>query len=271
MMMKKKATFKVPRLRLLPLVIFSAVLMLSVRLSGLWQDVERLVVPSLSVGQTTARAVGAGEDTATGIAPPRNNAPMMVSGLGGGDGGLPDAPWAPEVVQMAAASDEPPPNPNVSYGAASTGVDPLSDPTNFTQNEIDLLQRLAERREMIETREREMSTREGLLQAAEGRIDRKIGELRQLEETISGLLKKHDDQEAEKMAQLVRIYATMKPKEAARIFDALDMPILLAVMENMKESKSAPILASMSVEKARALTEELTNRRRLPAVGSEGG
>lgn len=73
------------------------------------------------------------------------------------------------------------------------------------------------------------------------------------------------------MAQLVRIYATMKPKEAARIFDALDMPILLAVMENMKESKSAPILASMSVERARALTEELTNRRRLPAVGSEGG
>lgn len=271
MMTKTKTTFKVPRLRLLPLVIFSAVLMLSVRLSGLWQDVERMVVPSLSVGQTTARAVGAGEDTATGIAPPRNAAPMMAGDTEMPEGGLSNTPGAPEVVQMAASDGEPPPNPRVSYGAPSTGVDPLSDPTSFTQNEIDLLQRLAERREMIETRERELSTREGLLQAAEGRIDRKIGEMRQLEETINGLIKKHDDQEAEKMAQLVRIYATMKPKEAARIFDALDMPILLAVMENMKESKSAPILAAMSVERARALTEELTNRRRLPAVGSEGG
>ncbi|MFA7430228.1 MAG: hypothetical protein WCZ23_08745 [Rhodospirillaceae bacterium] len=257
--------FRVPRLRLLPLVIFSAVLMLSVRLSGLWHDFEYLVVPQMSVGQTTARAVGEGADTATGIAPPRNTAPLMA-----GESQLAEAPTAPEAVQMAAA-DEEPVNPNVNFGAPTTGVDPLSDPTSFTQNEIDLLQRLAERRETIETRERELSTREGLLQAAEGRIDRKIGELRQLEETINGLLKKHDDQEQEKMAQLVRIYATMKPKEAARIFDALDMPILIAVMENMKESKSAPILASMSVEKARALTEELTHRRQLPAVGSEGG
>lgn len=260
-----KKGFKVPRLRLLPLVIFTAVLMLSVRLGGLWLDVEKLVVPSLSVGQTSAHATGEGADTPTGIAPPRNAAPMVA-----GAQNVAEVPADAPAEQVAQAAEEPE-NPAVSYGAASTGVDPLSDPTSFTQNEIDLLQRLAERREMIETRERELSTREGLLQAAEGRIDRKIGELRQLEETINGLLKKHDDQEQEKVAQLVRIYATMKPKEAARIFDALDMPILIAVMENMKESKSAPILASMSVEKARALTEELTNRRRLPAVGSEGG
>ncbi|MGC2855662.1 MotE family protein [Novispirillum sp. DQ9] len=267
-----KTGFKVPRLRLLPLVIFAAVLMLSVRLGGLWLDVERLVVPAVSVGQTTAHATGA--DNATGIAAPRNAAPVMAGGPqlaeAGGDGDV-DAPVGQQLAAGDGKDGEEAPNPNVTYGAPSTGVDPLSDPTSFTQNEIDLLQRLAERREMIETREREMVTREGLLQAAEARIDRKIGELRQLEETINGLLKKHDEQEQEKMAQLVRIYATMKPKEAARIFDALDMPILISVMENMKESKSAAILAAMSVEKARALTEELTHRRRLPAVGSEGG
>lgn len=260
----KKTGFKVPRLRLLPLVIFSAVLMLSVRLGGLWLDVERLVVPAVSLGQTTAHATGEGADTATGIAPPRNVAPVMADGTQ-----LAEAP--PEQLASSGAAEGEQANPNVTYGAPSTGVDPLSDPTSFTQNEIDLLQRLAERREMIETRERELTTREGLLQAAEARIDRKISELHELEATINGLLKKHDEQEQEKMAQLVRIYATMKPKEAARIFDALDMPILLSVMENMKESKSAAILAAMSVEKARALTEELTNRRRLPAVGSEGG
>lgn len=260
-----KTGFKVPRLRLLPLVIFSAVLMLSVRLGGLWLDVERLVVPTVSVGQTTAQATGEGTDTATGIAPPRNAAPVMADGTQLAEA----APM--QLAEGGGGKEGEEPNPNITYGAPSTGVDPLTDPTSFTQNEIDLLQRLAERREMIETRERELTTREGLLQAAEARIDRKIAELHTLEETINGLLKKHDGQEQEKMAQLVRIYATMKPKEAARIFDALDMPILISVMENMKESKSAAILAAMSVEKARALTEELTNRRSLPAVGSQGG
>lgn len=262
-----KTSFKVPRLRLLPLVIFSAVLMLSVRLGGLWLDVERLVVPAVSVSQTTAQATGEGAGTATGIAPPRAAAPVMAGGSQLAEA-APDQQVAEGGGDGKEGEDV---NPNVTYGAPATGVDPLSDPTSFTQNEIDLLQRLAERREMIETRERELTTREGLLQAAEARIDRKIAELHTLEETINGLLKKHDEQEQEKMAQLVRIYATMKPKEAARIFDALDMPILISVMENMKESKSAAILAAMSVEKARALTEELTNRRRLPAVGSEGG
>lgn len=150
--------------------------------------------------------------------------------------------------------------------------DPARDPANFTQSEIDLLQKLAERREQIEAREKELAMREGLLQAAETRIDRKVAELKELQNTINGLLSQYDEREAEKVAQLVKIYATMKPKDAARIFNDLDMPILISVMVNMKESKSAPILASMDPAKARALTEEMSRMRRLPAEadGSAG-
>jgi flagellar motility protein MotE (MotC chaperone) len=143
-------------------------------------------------------------------------------------------------------------------------ADPLQDPVNFTQSEIELLQKLAERRELIETRSQELEQREALLKAAEGRIDRKIDELQQLQNTINGLLKQHDEQEQQKVAQLVKIYATMKPKDAARIFNDLDMPILITVLENMKESKSAPIFAAMSADKARAVTEEMSRRRAIP-------
>jgi len=56
----------------------------------------------------------------------------------------------------------------------------------------------------------------------------------------------------------------MKPKDAARIFEELDMAVLLDVIERMKERKSAPILAKMNPVRAKAITLELAQRRELP-------
>lgn len=53
----------------------------------------------------------------------------------------------------------------------------------------------------------------------------------------------------------------MKPREAARIFEQLDMPVLLDVLEHMKELKASPILASMDPAKARQVTLSLAERR----------
>jgi flagellar motility protein MotE (MotC chaperone) len=55
----------------------------------------------------------------------------------------------------------------------------------------------------------------------------------------------------------------MKPKDAARIFEQLEMPILLDVIERMKERKAAPVIADMNPEKAKKLTIEMFKRRRL--------
>jgi flagellar motility protein MotE (MotC chaperone) len=244
--------YRFPRPRLLPATIFVAVLMLTVRLGDLWQDFNQLNLADVSVGQSTALA----QDAETPLAPAP--APAPAGGEGTAPAGMPP-------VSASKVGGQAP--------ARTPGFDdPARDPANFTQSEIDLLQKLAERREQIEAREKELAMREGLLQAAETRIDRKVAELKELQGTIDGLLSKYDEREAEKVAQLVKIYATMKPKDAARIFNDLDMPILISVMVNMKESKSAPILASMDPVKARALTEELSRMRRLPAeAGGDAG
>ena len=60
----------------------------------------------------------------------------------------------------------------------------------------------------------------------------------------------------------------MKPKEAARLFNEMDMSLLVRVFEKMKESKSAPILALMDSAKATALTAELANKKTLPGTDS---
>ena len=125
---------------------------------------------------------------------------------------------------------------------------------------------IAERRDIIETRERELDVKEGLLRAAETRIDGKIAQLQELEQSIEGLLEQYDEKKQGEIEQLVRIYGAMKPKDAARIFDSLEMPILVSVVQSMKETKVAPILAAMDSTKATALTEELTARRQLQAM-----
>ena len=58
----------------------------------------------------------------------------------------------------------------------------------------------------------------------------------------------------------MKIYETMKPHDAARIFEQLDMPVLLGVFGHMKERNAAPILAAMDPTKARAVTLALAER-----------
>ncbi|MCG8360437.1 MAG: hypothetical protein MI920_33150 [Kiloniellales bacterium] len=142
----------------------------------------------------------------------------------------------------------------------------VRDPFDLSDEEIELLQQLAERREELQRRARDMDRRAALLEAAEGRIEQKIKELEDLQSLIESLLVKHDEQEEAQMRSLVKIYESMKPKDAARIFEELDMVVLLEVIERMKERKSAPILAKMNPAKAKAVTLELAQRRELPVA-----
>lgn len=274
-------TLRTSRLRLLPAVILIAVLTLSVRLGGLWQDYTQVFSGGLTIAPSKAQAEG--ETAGVGGRPAPSVTRVQVPLNGSKDPQIAEADPKKAGEQLAQATPASTSGQNLAAtpqggstplgsAAAAAAADPLRDPVNFTQSEIELLQKLAERREVIESRSQELSQREALLKAAEGRIDRKIGELQQLQNTITGLLKEHDQQEQEKVAQLVKIYATMKPKDAARIFDELDMPILITVLENMKEAKSAPILASMTAEKARQVTEEMSRRRAIPLPdGTNGG
>ncbi|MFQ6018256.1 MAG: MotE family protein, partial [Kiloniellaceae bacterium] len=90
--------------------------------------------------------------------------------------------------------------------------------------------------------------------------------LKALRKSIQDLLIQHDEQVDTQFKSLVKIYESMKPKDAARIFNELDMAVLLPVVERMKERKTAPILAKMNPEKAKAITLRLADRRDLPIV-----
>lgn len=134
----------------------------------------------------------------------------------------------------------------------------------YSAAELDVLQSLSKRRDELDKREQQVGQHEALLKAAEGEVDRKIAELNKIKGELVELLNKQQAVQGERVTSLVKIYEGMKPKEAARIFDTLDMDVLLAVISKMKEQKSSPILAAMDPEKARIVTIKLTEQHKLP-------
>ena len=128
------------------------------------------------------------------------------------------------------------------------------------------MQELAERRKALDLRERQIVRREGLLKAAAQQLVSKQNELKKIRQEIKSLLGAVDKQEKNRLQNLVKIYENMKPKDAARIFDDLDMTVLLGVVGQMKVRKVAPIIASMEVKKARAITRELAEQQKKPKM-----
>ena len=140
------------------------------------------------------------------------------------------------------------------------------DPMTFSPQEIEILQSLAQRRDDLDKRAAEVDRQEALLQATEQRIYAKIAKLQEMEGKINDAFKKEDQKDDAKFKSLVKIYETMKPKEAARIFEQLDLPVLLDVLERMRETKTSPILASMEPGKAKAVTLALAARHPAPEL-----
>ena len=136
----------------------------------------------------------------------------------------------------------------------------------YTGEEIELLQRLAERREELDQRAREMDVREKLLIATENGIDKKIESLKSIEAQIRALIEQHDEQERAQIQSLVATYTAMKPKDAATIFNTLDMDILIAIIEQMNPKKVAEVLAKMNTSSANQITVELATRKKLPNI-----
>ena len=265
----------ISRFRFLPVTIFAAVLMLSVKLGSIAGDVDVIVNEFFSVGNAKAQqpAKTGAPTSLPGVQPGPAQKPTALPGVKpGGKPGGPAQKTAAAGAKGGAAKNLPGAVPGAALGAGpGPGAEPpgaatllSKDPTLLTQAEIDLLQQLAERREQIEARARELDLREGLLKAAEDRIGKKIQDMKALQVTISSLIKKHNTQQDAKLNSLVKIYQNMKPKDAARIFEELELDTLLMVAERMRERKLAAIMAKMNPVKAREVTIELAKLRKLP-------
>ena len=118
----------------------------------------------------------------------------------------------------------------------------------MTSIKLEMFEDLSKRSAELEKIEEDLRMREALLKAAEQELDRKVQELTNLRKEIEELLELQSGKEQERIDSLVKIYEGMKPKDAARIFDTLDLDVLVMVMSKMSERKVALVLAAMNPE-----------------------
>ncbi len=134
-----------------------------------------------------------------------------------------------------------------------------------------ILERLAERRQELDTRARELDIRESLLKAAEKQIEARLAEIKDVESRIVVETQQKDDAEAARFKGLVTMYENMKPREAAKIFDRLDTDVLIQVASKINPRQMSEILAQMSADVAQRLTVELASKARHTAKNGPGG
>ena len=123
-----------------------------------------------------------------------------------------------------------------------------------------ILERLQSRRQELDTRAREIDIRESLLKEAEKRIESKVEEMKAVESRISAANDQKSEADAARLKGLVTMYEAMKPKDAARVFDRLEMGVLIEIASQIAPRKMSDIMGLMQSESAERLTVELARR-----------
>lgn len=248
------------RFRLLPLLVLVAMLAFAVRISETVTDVRNLTASAL-----------AEEDAKKSEAPEKEDAKKEDAKEAAKTEAKKDAKaedkQAVEHDPIDPNAPQPSPQPDVALPDSSlpeVWADPASQTMSDSPEQMRLLEDLGKRREQLDSREKAMDTREAMMKAAEKQIDNKITEMAALKDQIEKLLGQQETEENGKIESLVKIYAGMKPKDAAAIFDQMDMSVLLQVIAKMPERKSSAIMAVMDRSKANELTIRLTEMKKLP-------
>ena len=267
-------------LRLIPVVLLAIASLAALKLQGLFFDGGYLLIDLDAAA--TERPIHVENSTAAGTAKVVDSKISMPQS---------DPSWwrqtlvGPDITGSAAADTQAPRNlERGTDGSAqrdSTGNSPQTPPKPAaatpekppdgkliqldslpgpSASERAILERLQERRQELDARGREIELRENLLKAAEKKYESRSNDMRDREANTSAALQKKEEAEAARLKNIVTMYENMKAKDAARIFDRLEMRILVEVASQINPRRMSDILGQMSSEAAERLTVELANR-----------
>ncbi|MGI4976185.1 MAG: MotE family protein [Janthinobacterium lividum] len=261
---------RVPHSRLLPVTITALGALLAVKTVELVQFAVGSAVVDTSVVAAAAAATAAAEAS---LAPPAKTEaahPAAAAAEPHGAAGTEAAAAVPAhgpAGAPAQAGTEPAPPALIAHVAPS--ADPAPPPVGDAERA--LLQDLRARKLELDARDRATSEREAVLSAAEHKLSERVEQLAALQTRLEALDSERKAHDEANWTGLVRTYEVMKPRDAAAIFNDLDLAVLLPVLDRMKDAKAALVLAAMQPERARLVTAKLAQMRNQPSQVAAGG
>lgn len=131
--------------------------------------------------------------------------------------------------------------------------EPVDDPSG-------LLAALRERERQLDDRAAAIADRERLLDVAEAKFKEQLEALRTAEEKLAATLAVADEAAEADIEKLVSVYENMKPKDASKIFESMDVTFAAGFLARMRQEAAARILGGMSAERAYAVSAVIAGR-----------
>lgn len=136
-----------------------------------------------------------------------------------------------------------------------------------------VLRGLEEKKTAVDKQQKILEKQQKDLAVFEEQIDEKLNQLKKLQEQIQAdmiLLDKKKTQKEQqreavyeaKIGRLVRMYAGMKPKNAAQIVNKMNLEVAQEIFLRMREASASQILGFVDSEKAAKISERLAFKRK---------
>jgi len=171
-------------------------------------------------------------------------------------------------VGLAYAETSKPPSPVA--GAAPTGAgtaEPVASGTWATgatcpadAGALAMLQSLKEREGRLAEQEANAAEKEQSLTLARVAVDQKIADLRTAEAKLASTIAMADQAADKDVSQLVTVYESMKPKDAARLFGEMDPNFAAGFLAKMRPEAAAAILSGLDPQKAYLISVTFAGR-----------
>jgi flagellar motility protein MotE (MotC chaperone) len=174
-------------------------------------------------------------------------------------GAKPEEKAATGVARDAAASASLAPSAKPPAVCAPTAAE-LAKEAGLSPAELQVLQSLGTRRGQLDKREQDLDVQLALMAAAEAKLDAKIKALSGMKGEIQTLMTQAEGKEQAEIDRLVKVFESMKPKDAAPRIVLLDDAVRIPIAAKMKERSLSAILAVMPPAEAKRLTESLASR-----------
>jgi flagellar motility protein MotE (MotC chaperone) len=131
---------------------------------------------------------------------------------------------------------------------------------------------LEKKRQSLQAKEAELKKEQAHLEALKSQIEDKIATLTKIQKKIEDDLNRKDAlasqaqqqkkaEEQKHIKQLVKIYTSMKPRNAAAIVDKMDLKVVFEIFRAMRGQQAGQILTYVSKERAATITEWLATKQ----------
>ncbi len=147
--------------------------------------------------------------------------------------------------------------------ARAAGADPSAEPQpvpGCAPLPTELAAALSEREARVLAQEAALADRAAALDLADAVLAGRLEDLKQAETELRATLALADGAAEADLARLTTVYETMKPREAALLFSAMEAQFAAGFLGRMRPEAAAAILTGMAPDKAYAVSAILAGR-----------